>query len=54
MDMKKSIKQDVRFACILGWGWNQADSLRLAGEGSHPPPRKMAPRDLMETFCEVI
>jgi len=27
-DSKKSIKQDVIVACILGWGWNHADSLR--------------------------
>ena len=45
--VKKSIKQDVRVACILGWGWHQANSLRLAGEGNHPPPRKMAQRDFL-------
>jgi len=33
MDSQKSIKQDVREASILGWGWNQADFIRLAGEG---------------------
>ncbi len=33
MDSQVILKQDVRVACILGWGWNQADSLRLAGEG---------------------
>ena len=44
---KKSIKQDVCAACILGWGWNHPDLLRMAGEGSHPPPRKLARRDFL-------
>ena len=30
---KESIHQDARAACILGRGWYQSDSLRLAGEG---------------------
>jgi len=39
-------------ACILGWGWNQADSRRLAGES-----RRWRDRPTLiskRLFCEVI
>jgi hypothetical protein len=52
MGMKKSIKQDVRIACILGWGWNQADSLRLAGDHANgvTAQGKMARRDFLRGY----
>ena len=40
-----------------GVGWNQADSLRLAGESRHgviPRLVKWIPTVPRETFCEVI
>jgi hypothetical protein len=35
IDSQKVYQSGWREAHILGWGWNQADSLRLAGDHAY-------------------
>jgi len=44
-DSMKSIKQDVSVACILGWEWNHADSLRSLDKARDGEPVELLAGD---------